>query len=96
MERIGLAASKIAKGNLFFYNFFVILLTLLIAFFVYFVAGSAIVVGLILIAYLSAVGGVPDLSQNWIPLMTVPLGCLAIVVGLFALCALARNLRFKK
>ena len=50
MERIGIAASKIAKGNLHLYNFYVVLLTLLFSFLVYFLTGSAIVFALVLIA----------------------------------------------
>ncbi len=96
MERIGLAASKIAKGNLFLYNCFVVLLTFLFAFLVYFLAGSAIVVVLVFIAYLTSMEGAPNLESGWIPFMHLPLTSLAVVVGLFSLIAIGKNIKFKK
>ena len=99
MERIGIAASKIAKGNLFLYNFFVFLLIFLFSLIIFFVAGSSIVVVIIVIAYarsVAASGGLPDLQQGWIPLMVICLKILAAVIGLLALCALGINIRFRK
>lgn len=95
MERIGIAASKIAKGNLLLYNFFVFLLTILFSFLVYFLAGSTIVIFLIFIAYVTNVGSSFDLDQ-WMPVMLVSLICLAGVVGFFALYAIAKNIKFIK
>ena len=96
MERIGIAASKIAKGNLFLYNFFVLLITLLFSLLVFLIAGSSIVLVLIIIAYMTSVGSPPDLQKGWIPTMTICMELLAIVIGLLALCAIAINIKFKK
>lgn len=96
MERIGIAASKIAKGSLFLYNFFVIFITLLFSLLVFLISGSAVVVVLIGIAYLTAKGALPDLQKGWIPVMIVCLQCLAIIIGLVVLCALAINIKLKK
>ena len=71
MERIGIAASKIAKGNLHLYNFYVVLLTLLFSFLVYFLTGSAIVFALVLIAIIMNKGIMPDLNEGWFPIMWV-------------------------
>ena len=98
MERIGIAASKIAKGNLLLYNFFVILLIFLISLLIFLVAGSFIVIILIVIAYAISAGSgtLPDLQQGWIPIMIVCLKVLAVITGLLALCALGINIRFRK
>jgi len=96
MERIGIAASKIAKGNLLLYNFFVVLLILLISLPIFLVAGSSIVIALIVIAYVTSHGVPPDLQQGWIPMMVACLKVLAIIVGILVICALGINIRFRK
>lgn len=96
MERIGIAASKIAKGNLFLYNFFVLLVTFLFSLLVFLVAGSVIVIVLIFIAYVNNHGAYPDLEQGWIPLMVISLQCLAVVISLISLYAIGINVRLKK
>ncbi len=96
MKRIGIAASKIAKGNLFLYNFYVFLLIFLFAMLVFLISGSFIVIVLILIAYLTAKGSLPDLHQGWIPTMIICLKILAAIIGLLALIAIGINARFRK
>ena|SRR3989338_6771375 len=98
MERIGIAASKIAKGNLLFYNFFVTLLIFIFSLLIFLIAGSSIVIVLIVIAYATSAGtgSLPDLQQGWIPMMVTCLKVLAVITGLLALCALGINIRFRK
>lgn len=96
MERIGLVASKIAKGNLFLYNVFVILITMLFALLVFLIAGCAIVLVLTIVAYLASGDTIPDLEQGWISAMVVCMVCLAAVVGGVALFAILKNFKFKK
>ena len=99
MERIGIAASKIAKGNFFLYNFFVLLITFLFSLMIFLISGSFIVIALIVIAYMvsmTSVGTPPDLQRGWIPTMTICMKALAVVIGLLALCAISINIKFKK
>src|SRR3989338_9197027 len=96
IERIGIAASKIAKGNLLLYNFFVALITFLFSMLVFLVAGSTIVTVLIFIAYFSNRGAYPDLEKGWMPLMIICLECLAMVIGLVALYGVGINIRLRK
>lgn len=96
MERIGIAASKIAKGSLFLYNFFVVLITFLFALLIFFVSGSSIVIVLVGIAYATSVGFLPDLQRGWIPFMVVCLQCLATVIGILAFWVITRNIKFHK
>lgn len=96
MERIGIAASKIAKGNLLLYNFFVVVITILFSFLIFIISGCLIVTILILVACISSPGKFPDLEQGWMPTMVVALMCLAIIVGIFVLAAFTKNIKFKK
>ena len=96
MERIGIAASKIAKGNLFLYNFVVILIVLVFSLLIFFLAGCSIVIVLVLMAYVSKWGSLPDLQKGWMPLMVACLKSLAALVGLLAFYAVAKNFRLKR
>ena len=65
MKRIGIAASKIAQGNLLLYNACVILISFLFALLIFFIGASALVVALILIAYLTQ-GMMPlNFGKKW-------------------------------
>ncbi len=96
MERIGIAASKIAKGNLLVYNLIVVLITFLFALSVFFLAGCSIVIILIITAYITSVQRPPDLEKGWMPIMYICMIGLAVINGFFALCALVKNIRFRK
>ncbi len=96
MERIGIAASKMAKGNLLFYNGYVVLISFLFAVFIFFIGGSAIAIALILIAF-SARGALPvNFEKEWISIGLVCMISLAAMVGLFCLIAISRNIKFHK
>ena len=96
MKRIGIAASKIAKGNLLLYNFFVILITLLFSLLLFLISGSSIVIALVILAYLTSAGALPDLEKGWIPTMIICMRFLAAVIGLLVFSALAINIRLRK
>ena len=97
MERIGIAASKIAKGNLLLYNLVVILITVSVSLLIFFLAGSSIVIVLIFIAYVSGkFGSLPDLQKGWMPLMAVCLKCLSVLMGILVFTAIGKNFRFKR
>ncbi|MFA5087541.1 MAG: hypothetical protein WC552_00740 [Candidatus Omnitrophota bacterium] len=96
MERIGIAASKMAKGNLFLYNVFVVLLSVLFSVLIFFIAGSSIVLGLIIISFL--VNGIMPLEfekagANILHICLVTLTTLVVIFNLFAI---SRNIRFSK
>ena len=63
MERIGIAASKIAKGSLLLYNFYVITISLLISLLLFLLAGIVVFLGLFIIR--SLLGQfLPSMSQH--------------------------------
>lgn len=96
MERIGIAASKVAKGNFFIYNLFVILLSSLLSLLIFFIAGCAIVITLVLLAYLNSGGRPLDLEDGWMSIMLVCMICLAVIIFLLDLCAIFKNIKLKR
>ena len=96
MERIGIAASKIAKGNLLLYNFFVIVLSFLFSLLIFILAGTSILIALVLIKVIS-LGYVPqNLGKEWTSVMLVCMISLTIIVSIFNLCAIMKNIKFSK
>jgi len=96
MERIGLAASKIAQGNLMLYNLYVIVIAFLFSLLLFFIAGCSIVLSLIIIGYV--VDGVlpVDLSKDWLDVIKICMAVLTVVVAIFNLFAVIRNVKFSK
>lgn len=96
MHRIGIAASKIAQGNLLCYNIFVIVLSFLFSLLVFFVGGSAIVVAFGLIHLVFAKWFPMNMEKQWIPILAFCMIALALMTGIFSLIAISRNLKFRK
>ena len=95
MERIGLAASKIAKGNLLLYNLFVILISFLFALLIFFMSGFSVLVAIILIAYATSGFNNPSLSSQWWVVVRLCLMCLAFTIAVFNLIAILKNIKLK-
>ena len=96
MERIGRAASKMAKGNLWFYNGWVVFISFLFSVLIFFIGGSAIAVALILIAF-GTKGVLPvNFEKEWISIGLICMISLSIFVGLFSLIAILKNIKFHK
>jgi len=96
MERIGIAASKIAKGNLFLYNFYVIIISVLVALLLFLLAGITVFLGLLVIRLALGPFLVSMGRHLWDVIFSLSLIFLAVVVTLFSLFAVLKNLKFKK
>ena len=96
MERIGIAASKMAQGKLFLYNVYVVLISFLFSLLIFLIGGSAVVIALIVIGYIVQGSGPACFGAEWRSIMLVCLGSLSFVVGLAALVAILRNIKFHK
>ncbi len=96
MERIGIVASKIARGNLFLYNLFVVLLILLFSVLVFLICAAALLLIFIIVDYLQRVQISPELYQGWIPFIIGWFSSLGLIIAVFALFALLKNIKFKK
>jgi len=96
MKRIGIAASKIAKGNMILYNFYVILISALFSSFIFIISGSIVFFGLMVITYFinEILEGVGEI--NWVAIQQVCMITLTLIIVLFNLVAVCINLKFTK
>ena len=96
MERIGIAASKMAKGNLWLYNLWVVIISFVFSLFIFVVAGSSIALSLLIIGAIIK-GTIPtDYDNEWFGIIRICMMMLTLVVGLFNLTAILKNFRLKK
>ncbi len=96
MERIGIAASKIAKGNLFLYNFYVIAISLLVSILLFLLAGVAVFSGLFIIHFILS-PFLPSMGQHvWDMIFSLSLIALTLLVAMMTLFAISKNIKFKK
>lgn len=95
MKRIGIAASKMAKDNLFLYNFYVVAIAFVCSFILFLVSGSSIFIALTIIAYM--VNGLLPMewAQRWSSVVFVCMVTLSIVVGVFNLIAVLLNIKVR-
>ena len=96
MRRIGIAASKIAKGNLFYYNLCVVFISFAFSLLMFFVSGSAIFFALVIIGYIVE-GILPSgFDQRWVDVVRICMAALTVVVGLLTLFAISINIKIGK
>ena len=96
MERIGIAASKIAKGNLVLYNLLVVSIAFLFSLFIFVLSGATILFALIMIAYVGEEVMPIHFEKNWSSILTVCMVSLTVIMTLFYVMALAKNLKLQQ
>lgn len=96
MERIGLAASKMAKGNFVLYNLWVVIISSAVSIFLFLLAGISIFLALVILA--AVVKGIMpmEFEKSWESMLRICMLALTIVVSLFNLYAIIKNIRLKK
>lgn len=93
MERIGIAASKIARGNLFLYNFYVVLISSLLSLLMFVLAGSSVMLALLLIGTIIN-GFLPEnFEKEWTSIIRICMIFLTIIISLFNLSAILKNIK---
>ncbi|OGX05956.1 MAG: hypothetical protein A2Z88_02675 [Omnitrophica WOR_2 bacterium GWA2_47_8] len=95
MERIGIAASKFAKGNIWLYNLGVIMIAFLSSLFIFFVAGASIILSLLLLGYIIDQVTPVGFEKQWGVILRISMIALSVVIGIFNLMALVKNLKIK-
>ncbi len=93
MKRIGIAASKISKGNVPLYNLYVVLSATVFSLFVFIAAGATIALALMLIGYVGAEIVGAEFKKDWSLVMMICMTTLTIVVVLFNIFAILINVR---
>ena len=96
MKRIGIAASKIAKGNLFLYNIYVIVFSFLFSVLIFLMAGSSILIAIFILANVIGAFIPLDMEKNWIPITMMCVVTLTIVVVFFNLFAILANVKVNR
>ena len=96
MERVGIAASKIAQGNLLKYNMFVVLIAFLCSLLLFLVCGFAILAALFLLALVCRPFLPPEFHTAWLAIVRVCLAALGIVIGVLNISAVIKNVKFTK
>ncbi len=95
MKRIGIAASKISKGNLIVYNLMVILLSFLFSLFIFLISGCAVLLALTIIAYIAS-GLMPQGYDRFCSsLFIVCMASLTVVVTIFTVMVILNNIKIK-
>ncbi|MEI7998889.1 MAG: hypothetical protein WCH62_05230 [Candidatus Omnitrophota bacterium] len=87
MRRIGLAASKIAKGNIWFYHLAVVLIASLFAIFLFLVCGFSIALTLFVFSLLAH-------QPVFVRIFKICLKFLGISIGIIAFIAVLKNIKF--
>ena len=95
MKRIGLAASKIAQGNVWFYNLAVVIITVLFAFFVFFICGFIIGIAIFALSLIAQHGLHLGNGQTWLEALRICLILLGILVGIGALVGIIINIKLR-
>lgn len=95
MDRIGIAASKVAKGNIILYHIYVFFFIFLFAFFIFIAAGAAIITALMIVGYI--INGLLPHSffEEWKQVVMICLSSLTAVVSFFSIVAFIKNFRIK-
>jgi len=96
MLRIGIAASKMSKGSLFNYNIYVILIACLVSLFIFIICGFSILLIILLVSLILHVLKPADFHSGWVHMFKICLIVLALVVGVFNIIAVLKNIQFTK
>jgi hypothetical protein len=96
MLRIGVAASKMSKGSLLRYNLYVILISCLFSLFIFLICGFSILLIVFLVSLILHAVKPADFHAGWVHMFKICLVILALVVGIFNMAAILKNVQFTK
>lgn len=96
MKRVGVAASKIAKDNLFLYNCCVVLISSLFSLFIFIVSGFVVTFALIIIGYVGKEIMLVQFERDWSDVLVVCMISLTIITAIFNLLIISKNIRLNK
>ena len=96
MLRIGIAASKITKGSLLSYNLCVILISSLVSLLIFLLCGFSILIIVFLVSLGLHALKPESFHSGWVHMFKICLIVLGVVVGIFNIIAIAKNLQFTK
>lgn len=96
MKRIGMAASRISKGDVRLYNLYVVLISLLVSIFLFFIAGLAVILAIGIIMLFGPETMTEELRDNAPKVTRMCVQALLLVVVMFNLAGIAINAKLVK
>jgi hypothetical protein len=96
MERIGIAASRMAQGNLLIYNLCVIAISCLCSLLLFFVCAFTLLIALLLILFILRFLLPSELNAAWPAIIKNSLIALSAVVGALNIFAIVKNMKLTK
>ncbi len=96
MERIGIAASRMAKGKLWTYNLFVVLISCLCSLMIFFICGFTILIALFMISLIFRHFLPPEFNNVWLSIAKICMLALSVVVALLNGAAIVKNIKLTK
>jgi len=96
MRRIGIAASKISKGNLVLYNMYVVLISFLFSFFVFIIVGAVVIFAITIIAYIGNEIMDVEFKRDWSSVLAVCMASLTVIIGFFTFFAILKNFKWPR
>jgi len=96
MQRIGIAASKMSKGGLLSYNAYVILIACLFSLMIFIICGFSILLIVLLTSLILHALKPTDFHASWLHMFKICLVVLSIVVGVFNIIAILKNIQCTK
>lgn len=96
MKRIGIAASRISKGSLRFYNLYVVLISFLFSLLLFVVAGLSVFLAIGIVSFFGHETMTEELRNNWATIMSLCAKALGLAVVIFNIIALAINLKWTR
>ena len=96
MLRIGIAASKMSKGCLLSYNLYVIFIACLFSLFIFLICGVVVLFIVYLTSLFLHALNLQEFHAGWVHKFKICLAVLALVVGVFNIVAILKNVQFAK
>ena len=96
MERIGITASRIAKGNLVVYNLAVIAISTACSIMLFFICGFSIGAVLFLVSLVFRNFLPPEFQAAWPAVVRICLAALGAVVGILYVLAVVKNIKISR
>jgi len=85
-----------SKGGLLSYNLYVILIACLFSMFIFLLCGFSILLIVFLVSLILHAIKPADFHEGWVHIFKICLIILAVVVGVFNIIAILKNLQFTK
>ncbi|MCA9404132.1 MAG: hypothetical protein KC897_10145 [Candidatus Omnitrophica bacterium] len=96
MKRIGMAASRISKGDVRLYNIYVVLISVTFSILLFFIAGMAVILAIGIIMVFGPETMTQELRNNWQTVTRMCVQALLVAVLVFNVVGMVINMKIVK